>query len=40
VVMNAGRAIFGGSLRDAVRDPVVVEVFLGAPDPVPQPVAA
>jgi len=40
VVMNAGRAIFGGSLRDAVRDPTVVEVFLGAPDPVPQPVAA
>lgn len=33
VVMNAGRAIFGGSLRDAVRDRQVVEVFLGAPEP-------
>ena len=34
VVMNAGRAIFGGALRDAVRDSQVVEVFLGAPEPV------
>ena len=34
VVMNAGRAIFGGSLREAVRHPEVVEVFLGAPEPV------
>ena len=34
VVMTAGRAIFGGALRDAVRDPEVVEVFLGAPEPV------
>ena len=33
VVMNAGRAIFGGTLREAVRDPQVVEVFLGAPEP-------
>ena len=32
VVMNAGRAIFGGSLRDAARDSQVVEVFLGTPD--------
>ena len=32
VVMNAGRAIFRGALRDAVRDEQVVEVFLGAPD--------
>ena len=31
VVMNAGRAIFGGALRDAVRDPQVIEVFLGPP---------
>ncbi len=38
VVMNAGRAIFGGSLRDAVRDRQVVEVFLGRA--APQPVAA
>jgi branched-chain amino acid transport system ATP-binding protein len=29
VVMNAGRVIFGGPLRDAVRDAQVVEVFLG-----------
>ncbi len=35
VVMNAGRAIFGGSLRDAARDPQVVEVFLGAPGEAP-----
>ena len=34
VVMNAGRAIFGGALRDAVRDPEVIEVFLGVPEPV------
>ena len=34
VVVNAGRAIFGGSLRDAVRDAQVVEVFLGAPETV------
>lgn len=34
VVMNAGRIIFGGSLRDAVRDPEVVEVFLGSPEHV------
>ena len=32
VVMNAGREIFGGSLRDAACDSQVVEVFLGAPD--------
>ena len=32
VVMNAGRAIFRGALRDAVQDEQVVEVFLGAPD--------
>ncbi len=31
VVMNAGKAIFGGAMRDAVRDSEVVEVFLGAP---------
>ena len=31
VVMNAGRAIFGGTLREAARDPQVVEVFLGTP---------
>ncbi len=35
VVMNAGRAIFGGSLREAARDPQVVEVFLGTPEPAP-----
>ena len=39
VVMNAGRAIFGGSLRDAVRDRQVVEVFLGESEPAIQPVA-
>ncbi|GAC1338351.1 MAG: ABC transporter ATP-binding protein [Acetobacteraceae bacterium] len=33
VVMNAGRVLFGGSLRDAARDRQVVEVFLGAPEP-------
>lgn len=32
VVMNAGRAIFAGSLRAAIRDPQVIEVFLGEPD--------
>ncbi len=32
VVMNAGRVLFGGSLRDAVQDRQVVEVFLGAPE--------
>ena len=35
VVMNAGRQIFGGQMRDATRDKAVVEVFLGAPEPVP-----
>lgn len=47
VVMSAGRAIFGGALRDAVRDRQVVEVFLGtpgdapgsAPDPAPHAAA-
>jgi branched-chain amino acid transport system ATP-binding protein len=34
VVMNAGRAIFRGTLRDAARDPQVVEVFLGSPEQV------
>jgi branched-chain amino acid transport system ATP-binding protein len=34
VVMNAGRQIFGGQMRDAARDKAVVEVFLGAPEPV------
>ena len=34
VVMNAGRQIFGGQMRDAVQDKAVVEVFLGAPEPV------
>jgi len=34
VVMNAGRVIFGGSLRDAARDAQVVQVFLGAPERV------
>lgn len=33
VVMNAGREIFGGQLRDAVQDKAVVEVFLGVPEP-------
>jgi branched-chain amino acid transport system ATP-binding protein len=32
VVMNAGRAIFRGTLRDAARDAQVVEVFLGSPE--------
>lgn len=31
VVMNAGKAIFRGAMRDAVRDREVVDVFLGAP---------
>jgi len=30
IVMNAGKEIFEGVLADAVRDPKVVEVFLGA----------
>ncbi|HTZ80229.1 MAG TPA: ABC transporter ATP-binding protein [Stellaceae bacterium] len=30
IVLNAGREIFEGVLADAVRDPKVVEVFLGA----------
>ncbi len=34
VVMNAGRVIFGGPWRDAAQDTRVVEVFLGAPEPV------
>lgn len=34
VVMHAGRAIFGGSLREAARDSQVVQVFLGAPEGV------
>ena len=34
VVMNAGRAIFHGTLRDAASDPHVVEVFLGSPEQV------
>jgi len=32
VVMNAGRAIFRGTLRDAAHDAQVVEVFLGSPE--------
>jgi branched-chain amino acid transport system ATP-binding protein len=32
VVMNAGRAIFRGTLRDAAHDSHVVEVFLGSPE--------
>jgi branched-chain amino acid transport system ATP-binding protein len=32
VVMNAGRAIFRGTLRDAADDSHVVEVFLGSPE--------
>ncbi len=32
VVMNAGRAIFAGRLREAIQDQQVIEVFLGAPD--------
>lgn len=32
LVMSAGRAIFEGSLAAATRDPVVLDVFLGAPD--------
>ncbi|WP_158743826.1 ABC transporter ATP-binding protein [Acidisphaera sp. L21] len=34
LVMNAGKAIFGGVLRDAVQDKQVVEVFLGSPEQV------
>ena len=30
IVLNAGKEIFEGVLADAVRDPKVVEVFLGA----------
>jgi branched-chain amino acid transport system ATP-binding protein len=32
IVMNAGREIFEGVLADAVKNPRVVEVFLGAED--------
>jgi len=32
IVMNAGREIFEGVLKDAVRDPKVVEVYLGGAD--------
>jgi branched-chain amino acid transport system ATP-binding protein len=32
VVMNAGRVIFRGTLRDAAHDAQVVEVFLGSPE--------
>jgi branched-chain amino acid transport system ATP-binding protein len=32
VVMNAGAAIFHGTLRDAAHDHQVVEVFLGSPE--------
>ena len=32
IVLNAGKGIFEGVLADAVRDPQVVEVFLGADD--------
>ncbi len=34
VVMNAGRIMFSGRLREAAHDPRVVEVFLGSPEPV------
>ena len=34
VVMNAGKQIFGGQMRDAAQDRAVIEVFLGAPEPV------
>ena len=34
VVMDAGRVLFRGSLREAARDSRVVEVFLGVPDGV------
>lgn len=34
VVMNAGRAIYRGTLRDAAHDAHVVEVFLGSPEHV------
>lgn len=32
IVLSAGRNIFSGPLSAAVRDPQVVDVFLGAPD--------
>lgn len=32
IVCNAGRGIFAGTLAAAIRDPQVVEVFLGAED--------
>jgi branched-chain amino acid transport system ATP-binding protein len=32
VVMNAGKEIFEGVLSDAIRNPRVVEVFLGQDD--------
>jgi branched-chain amino acid transport system ATP-binding protein len=32
IVMNAGRSIFEGVLSDAVRDPKVIEVYLGGAD--------
>lgn len=31
IVLNAGREIFEGKLAEAIQDPRVVEVFLGAP---------
>ncbi len=31
VVMNAGKAIFGGTLAEAIQDPRVIDVFLGRP---------
>ena len=32
VVMNAGKEIFEGVLSDAIRNPRVIEVFLGQDD--------
>jgi branched-chain amino acid transport system ATP-binding protein len=32
IVMNAGKEIFEGVLADAVKNPRVVEVFLGGED--------
>ncbi|WP_345798441.1 ABC transporter ATP-binding protein [Castellaniella sp. MT123] len=32
IVLSAGRNIFAGPLSQAMRDPKVIEVFLGAPD--------